>query len=105
VRQVNINRDTALDAMMGHVRSGFIKFAVPEMKEEIIAHFMDMTRERQYTSENEMRYVWVKSSKGVDHLLFSGLYAFIGAKMRGASTGLATLPTTSVFTFKNRQAY
>lgn len=49
-----------------------------------------------------MRYVWVKSSKGVDHLLFSGLYAFIGAKMRGASTGLATLPTTSVFTFKNK---
>lgn len=102
VRQVNINRDTALDAMMGHVRSGLIKFAVPEMKEEIVAHFMDMTRERQYTSENEMRYVWVKSSKGVDHLLFSGLYAFIGAKMRGASTGLATLPTTSIFTFKNK---
>ena len=102
VRQVNINRDPSLDAMMGHLRSGMMKFAVPEMKEELIAHFMDMTRERQYTNDNEMRYVWVKSSKGVDHLLFSGLYAFIGAKMRGASTGLATLPTTSVFTFKNK---
>lgn len=105
VRQVNINRDPALDAMMGHLRSGLMRFAVPEMKEEIVAHFMDMTRERQYTNDNEMRYTWVKSSKGVDHLLFSSLYALIGAKMRGAATGLATLPTTSVFTFKNRQEY
>jgi hypothetical protein len=102
VRQVNINRDPAFDAMMGHVRSGLIKFAVPEMKEEIIAHFMDMTRERQYTSENEMRYTWVKSAKGEDHLIHSSLFAFIGARMRGTAVGVITLPTSSVFTFKNK---
>jgi hypothetical protein len=102
VRQVNINRDPAFDAMMGHVRSGLIKFAVPEMKETIIAHFMDMTRERQYTSENEMRYTWVKSAKGEDHLIHSSLFAFIGARMRGTAVGVITLPTSSVFTFKNK---
>ena len=102
VRQVNINRDPAFDAMMGHVRSGLIKFAVPEMKETIIAHFMDMTRERQYTSENEMRYTWVKSAKGEDHLIHSSLFAFIGARMRGTAVGVITLPTASIFTFKNK---
>jgi hypothetical protein len=102
VRQVNINRDPSLDAMMGHLRSGMMKFAVPEMKEELIAHFMDMTRERQYTNDNEMRYVWVKSSKGADHFLFSALYAMIGAKIRGTAVGLATLPIASIFTFRNK---
>ena len=102
VRQVNINRDPAFDAMMGHLRSGLMRFAVPEHKEVLIAHFMDMTRERQYTADNEMRYTWVKSAKGEDHLAHSSCMAFIGAKMRGASTGLATLPTSSVFTFKNK---
>jgi len=103
VRQVNINRDPAFDAFMGHLRSGLVKFAVPEMKEEIIAHFMDMTRERQYTAENEMRYTWVKSSKGEDHMLHSSLGAYVGSKIRGTAVGLATLPTTRIFTFRNRQ--
>lgn len=103
VRQVNINRDPAFDAMMGHLRSGLVKFAVPESKEMIIAHFMDMTRERQYTADNEMRYTWVKSAKGEDHIIHSACYAAIGAKLRGAAVGLVQLPTFGVFTFRNRQ--
>jgi len=102
VRQVNINRDPAFDALMGHLRSGLVKFAVPEMKETLIAHFMDMVRERQYTSDNEMRYTWVKSAKGEDHLIHSALFGYIGAKMRGAAVGLVNLPTATVFTFKNK---
>ncbi len=87
--------------MMGHLRSGMVKFAVPEHKELLIAHFMDMTRERQYTADNEMRYTWVKSAKGEDHLIHSSCYAAIGAKLRGAAVGLVSLPTSTIFTFKN----
>lgn len=102
VRQVNINRDPAFDAFVGHIRSGMIKMTTMDMKEEIISHFMDMTRERQYTAENEMRYTWVKSAKGEDHLMHSSLMAFVAAKIRGVSVGSFILPTSSIFTFKNK---
>ena len=104
VRQVNINRDPAFDALMGHVRSNLMKFAVPEQKELIISHFLDMSRERQYTADNELRYAWVKSSKGEDHLHHSACFAMIAAKLKGVSIGMFTLPTTTIFTFKNNPA-
>lgn len=102
VRQVNINRDPAFDGLMAAIRAGEVKFAIPEMKEIIIAHLMDMKRVKEYSDVGEMRYTWVKSSKGEDHIAHSTLYAFIAARIRGVAENIILLPTTSLFTFRQK---
>jgi hypothetical protein len=91
-RQVNINRNKSLDALMHFVRAGNLVLVEDDNKETIITHLQDMKRVKDLTAEKEFTYVWQKSAKGNDHFHHALLYTWIASKMRGVATGLVVLP-------------
>lgn len=103
LRQVNVNRSRAFDAYMNFIRENHLKIRESEEKESIILHHTDMKRVKVYDNDSgEMQYSWQKST-GVDHYHHSFLYMWVAAKIKGVGKTLVTLPTTRVFTFRNRQ--
>ena len=85
LRQVNINRNKAFDALMLDVRSGYILKRHDENDDVWIEHLTDMKRVKNISKDDEMSYTWKKSSKGDDHYHHSLLYAYIASKMIGVS--------------------
>lgn len=103
LRQVNVNRSRAFDAYMNFIRENHLKIRESEEKESIILHHTDMKRVKIYDNDSgEMQYSWQKST-GVDHYHHSFLYMWVAAKIKGVGKTLVTLPTTRIFTFRNRQ--
>lgn len=92
VRQVNVNRNRALDGLMVAVRQG--KWAIIEdsNKEEIITHFQDMKRIKVFSQDDEMAYSWRKSASGNDHFHHTAVYAWVAAQIRGVSDSRIILP-------------
>ena len=97
-RQVNTNRDLALDYLMEDIRAGYVGADAsiehwPEMRE----HLLDMRRVRAEQKKNATpdteRYQWVKSAQGGDHYHHALLYAWIAAKLRLAARPQIVIPT------------
>lgn len=102
VRQVNVNRNRALDAYMNFIRENHLKVKASEEDEVIINHHIDMKRVKVFDNDSgEMQYSWQKSS-GVDHYHHAYLYCFIASRIKGVGRPSIILPTASVFTFKNK---
>ena len=102
VRQVNVNRSRAFDAYMNFIRENHLKIRSSDEDEVIIQHHTDMKRVKVYDNDSgEMQYSWQKSS-GVDHYHHSFLYSWIASRIRGVGRPTIILPTSSVFTFKNK---
>ena len=93
LRQVNVNRNKAFDALMGDVRAGFVTKVKDENDDLWIAHMQDMKRVKGYDQENELRYVWRKSQGGDDHFHHATLYAWVAGHMLGVSRPLIIMPT------------
>lgn len=105
VRQVNINRDRAFDAYMGAIRAGEVHWQEGADKDEIIEHHMSMKRVKVYDSvSDELTYSWQKTD-GVDHYHHAHLFAWIAGQIRGIGRPEIIIPTTTIFTFKNKQNY
>lgn len=100
LRQVNISRNRALDALMDSIRGGNWLCKEDENKQMIIAHLQDMKRIQTFGSDQEMSYVWQKT-RGVDHMHHALLYLFIAARMVGMSHTPLVIPSL-VHTFKNK---
>lgn len=103
LRQVNINRNKALDALMMDIRIQ----NVVKMRDESDAlwkeQLQDMTRTQKFTASHELEYVWSKSKKGNDHFHHATLYASTAAKMLGVSHSRIVLPAfVSRFKMKKR---
>jgi len=92
LRQINVNRNKGLDTVMEWVRGGRITFFESDQKDIIVDHIVDMKRVKQFTSNNELEFVWVKSKKGVDHYFFALLYLYLASKLRGLATIAVKLP-------------
>jgi hypothetical protein len=104
VRQVNINRNRALDGYMEYIRGGHLRIRESAEKETILAHHQSMKRVKTYDNDSgEMAYTWQKTD-GNDHYHHSFLYMWIASKIRGVAKSLIVLPTFSVFSFKNKNA-
>jgi hypothetical protein len=100
VRQVNINRNRALDAYMLYLREGHLRVINSEEDDTFIAHHMSMKRVKTYEAESgEMTYTWQKTD-GVDHYHHSALYCWMAARIKGVGRSLVTLPVTSVMKFR-----
>lgn len=96
VRQVNINRNRALDAYMNYLRENHLKIRKSADEEEIIAHHTSMKRVKIYESESgELAYNWQKTD-GFDHFHHTFLYAYIAGKMKGVSRFIVPLPAYTV---------
>jgi hypothetical protein len=104
VRQVNINRNKAFDSLMDFIRGGSITFFEDENKEELMKHCMDMKRIKEFTSDNEMAFVWKKSAKGIDHFHHALQYCYAAARLRGVSQNGAIIPV-SLHKFRVKSAH
>lgn len=88
VRQVNVNRNLALNNLMIEIRSGNIGIKPMAEVIEFREHLKDMKRQSQnyggFNGESESgeaeSYVWVKTT-GNDHYHHSLLYAYIASQM------------------------
>ena len=105
VRQVNVNRSRALDAYMNFIREGHLRVRSCPLDELFIQHHTDMKRIKVFDNDSgDMAYAWQKNT-GEDHSHHAMLYLYIASKIKGVGRPTIILPTTSVFTFKNRQEY
>ncbi len=98
VRQVNINRDKAFDALMNDVRNGMIAFCQTQEKELIVEHMMDMKRGKVFDDSNEIIYTWKKSALGNDHYHHTLLYVYIASRLKGTAH-VSSISSFAVNTF------
>lgn len=102
VRQVNVNRNRALDGYMDYIREGHLRVKDSENREEIINHHISMKRVKTYDNEsNELAFSWQKTD-GIDHFHHTFLYMWMASKIRGVGKSLILLPTFGLFTFRNK---
>jgi len=101
VRQVDINRNRTFDAVMEMIRSGQWICKEDENKSIILAHLQDQKRIKDFGSDNEMSFVWKKSSKGNDHMHHALLYLYVASRLIGVSHSSVIIPNL-VTTFKNK---
>lgn len=99
VRQVNINRNKAFDALMGDVRAGVVSKVRDANDAVWVGHLQDMKRVKGYDQDNEIKYVWRKSHNGDDHFHHATLYSWVAAHMLGVAKPMILMPT-GVMTFK-----
>lgn len=93
LRQVNINRNRAFDALMDNLRQGNIMKMSDESDDLWVDQLQDMKRIQKYTSEQELEHVWSKSKEGNDHYHHATLYSATAAKMLGISHSRIALPS------------
>jgi hypothetical protein len=99
MRQVNINKDAAMDIQMAMVRSGQILKVSCEHDRIWKTHMMDNKRIKAFKN-GEMVYTWVKTA-GEDHYGMAGVYMIIASRMLGVSVGVtSSLPLLSTFKHK-----
>lgn len=101
VRQVDINRNRTLDALMETIRSGHWICKADENKQIIINHLCDMRRIHDFNADNEMSFVWKKSNKGNDHFHHALLYLWVASRIVGVATSEFVVPSL-LMTFKNK---
>jgi hypothetical protein len=101
LRQVNVNRNKALDQLMLEIRSGQVFFVEDDNRETVTAHLQDMKRIKDYTQHNDLQFLWKKTKQGDDHFHHTLLYTSVAAKLRGVTVGGAiALPLASKFKLK-----
>jgi hypothetical protein len=90
-RQINVNRNIALDFLMEDIRAGIVgndPMQPKEDREEFRDHMRDMRRVRQMSNLNSPdteQFAWVKSKIEIDHMHHALLYAWVAAKLRLAA--------------------
>lgn len=92
IRQVDVNRNRALDAVMESIRAKGILIMENECKERIVEHLTDMKRLRALTDDGEFTYQWRKSDAKNDHFHFTLLYCWLASKMTGLGKTTIVLP-------------
>lgn len=103
LRQVNVNRNKAFDALMADIKDRSLLHMTGDYTDDWCDHLQDMKRTQHFTKEGELSYVWVKSSEGNDHYHHATLYAWVASKMLGVSRSQILLPRmVSSFRMKRR---
>lgn len=97
VRQINTNRNRALDAYMLFVRDGHLQIKESDDKETVITHHISMKRVKNYEGDTgEMFYTWQKTD-GEDHFHHAFLYMWLASRVKNIGRQAIQLP---VFTFR-----
>lgn len=103
-RQVNVNRNRALDAYMAAIRAREIEIRMidEDQRKEIIDHHCSMKRTKAYDTESEeLVYKWQKTD-GIDHWHHAFLYMWVASRIRGVSGPSVELPVGRVFSFRTK---
>ena len=91
LRQINLNRNRALDAMLDFIRSRQYQRFHNEHDQEWLAHMQSMKRVKEFSPEGEMQYAW-KKTNGADHWFFSTLYGLFAARIIGVGANPHNVP-------------
>ena len=92
IRQVEINRNRALDGLMEAVRGDFVKVVQNSERDVIAAHMTDMKRIRTLGEDGDFFFKWQKSEKKEDHYHHTLLYTWLASKITGLSSHRVILP-------------
>lgn len=92
LRQVNINRNRAFDALMDAIRQGHIRKMRDEMDDTWVEQLQDMKRIERRNTDQEVEFIWNKSKEGNDHFHHATLYAWTASRMLGISHSRIILP-------------
>jgi hypothetical protein len=90
-RQINVNRNIALDFLMEDIRAGVVgndPMQPEEDLQEFRDHMRDMRRVRMEGGKNQPDmdlFQWVKSKVEIDHMHHALLYAWVASKLRLAA--------------------
>lgn len=87
VRQIALNRGALLDKLLAEARSGRIWMRKTQEWETVKTHLQDLKRANATLRDGEFKSIWQKSSKGADHYMFSLLYLYVAAQLRGLVGG------------------
>lgn len=91
VRQVQVNRNKALDELVGQIkRSGLALQSDPNENDDYVAECLDLKRIQMVNKDGELEFSWEKSANGNDHYFFATLYLYIAARLRGMASGTFT---------------
>lgn len=103
MRLVNINRTTALDALLNIIKEGSIVIAKCDDIEAFADQMTSLKRVQKFTKDGELTYIWEKTD-GNDHYHFSTLYMYIAVQLRGTVKPRVMMGSTIplVTSFKNR---
>lgn len=105
IRQIDINRNRAFDALLENIRAKNIHIKADESWERIVEHCTDMKRIRAFESDGESSYKWQKSSDKNDHFHHTLLYTWLASKTTGLSGNLiSSSPLFSKFKVKESLA-
>lgn len=100
IRQLNVNRNRALDSYLSFVREGSLKITPCEHKSEIIEQHQSMKRSKVMDdAAGDLVYSWVKTD-GKDHWHFAFLYLWLASKIRSATRQELNVGIFSVGSFK-----
>jgi hypothetical protein len=105
MRQVQINKNKALDMLMDDIRNEerpMILIKKTEDWQKVVDQCTDMKRVKKLTDDNEFINVWVKSDAKNDHFHNALLYTWVAAKLRGMAVGAFEAAMMGVSTFKQR---
>ena len=94
VRQVNVNRNIALESLFKDIRDGNVGIRPDANKEIIEIQMCDMKRVKDQAARDQFSdsFIWKKSSEGNDHFHHALLYAWVAAKLRSVPTHSFGLP-------------
>lgn len=102
LRQVHVNKNKALDALLADIRAGHVTKRSCPQDEEWVKQLTDMKRGKEFTKDQQIEYVWKKSPDGNDHYHHSLLYCYIAARMvRLTASGVAIRPRIRKFRRRN----
>lgn len=88
IRQIDINRNRAFDALMESIRAKHIHIKADESWDRIVEHCTDMKRIRGLDGDGDMNYKWQKSESKNDHFHHTLLYVWLASKTTGLSGNL-----------------
>lgn len=88
IHTVQINRDKALDLLLGVIKRGEMKWApIGQEDDELFEkHMLDMRRVNIIDEHMEQTWTWVKSTHGQDHYHHTLLYCWIACQLRGTAS-------------------
>jgi len=87
MRLVKVNRNVALDELLGVIKDGKLVIQRQDDHDEFKAHMMSLKRIQKFTKEGELVYVWEKTGDENDHYHFALLYMKLACDMRGTAGG------------------
>lgn len=106
LRQVQVDRNKALDLLMDDIRNEakpLIRIKKSEgWDDRVVRQLTDMKRTRKLTEDSEFINVWTKSDEKNDHYHFALLYAWLAAKLRATAVGTFDSSMIGVSSFKVR---